>query len=75
MRSSYGYDAGNLPKGKDSVFYKSGKQPDPKKEVKQKDGCAIPMGPFTGTGGWGANELVVYNIEQIQMKYLLRCKF
>lgn len=66
-------NAAKLPKGMDSVFLKRGVQPDPKKEVKQ-DGYSIPVGPYVGQEG-GANELVVYDVNYCQMKYLLRCKF
>lgn len=52
----------------------------PKDEnIVELDGMKIPMGPGDDTNVTGAylqyNEFIVYKIEQIRIKYILRTKF
>lgn len=67
-----------LPADRYSVFCPGQTGPLPKNEVKSKDGLTIPMGPLQPTGTQGLtlpyNEYVVYNPDQVKMKYLVRCK-
>ena len=71
--------AENLPPGKNSTKGIGRTAPDPKNEVKTKDGVIIPMGPGKPTGIPGAhlqyNEYIVYDKAQIRIKYLLRTRF
>lgn len=71
--------SGNLPKGKHCTLGMGRNHPDPKNEV-ILDGVSVPMGPpYVGVDGEkrgiGYNEWVVYTVDQIKMKYLLKCKF
>ncbi|XP_043109054.1 poly [ADP-ribose] polymerase 2 [Puntigrus tetrazona] len=75
------YNADQLPSGKHSTKGLGQTAPDPNNYV-ALDGVTIPMGPSvkTGVGQKGGysllyNEYIVYNPDQIQMKYLLRVQF
>ena len=63
-------------KGKwDSCFAKGNQMPDPKQNVKKGD-YVVPNGKVTNitSGGWGYNEYIVYNTNQVKMKYLVKVK-
>ena len=72
------YNAGNLPKGKHSTKG-CGLTAPPEKTYKDLEGCKVPMGPgepVNVNGGYlQYNEYIVYNINQIKMKFLFRVKF
>ena len=71
------YNAANLPAGCHSTKCNGQTIPDPKlSEVVEKD-IEIPNGPTiknTTTGYMGHNEFIVYNTNQVKMRYLIRCK-
>uniref|UniRef100_A0ABM0MYY5 Poly [ADP-ribose] polymerase n=1 Tax=Saccoglossus kowalevskii TaxID=10224 RepID=A0ABM0MYY5_SACKO len=65
------------PKGKHSTKGLGTKAPDPKGDIK-KDGCTISCGKYKNVGGKayrGYNEFIVYDITQVQMKYLIKMDF
>lgn len=72
------YNAGNLPKGKQSTKG-CGLMAPPEKSYKDLEGCKVPLGPgekVTLNGGYlQYNEYIVYNTNQIKMKFLLKVKF
>lgn len=72
------YNAGNLPKGKHSTKG-CGLMAPPEKSYKDFEGCKVPLGPgekVTLNGGYlQYNEYIVYNTNQIKMKFLLKVKF
>ena len=72
------YLASNLPQGKHSTKGVGRTAPKPS-NFQSLDGVIIPMGPGQQTGIVGCsllyNEFIVYKIEQIKIKYLLRTKF
>jgi poly [ADP-ribose] polymerase len=77
--SNFNYNAGNLPSGTQSTLGLGRTFPDPKNE-EMLDGAIVPMGPphVGGDGqtrGISYDEWIVYNVNQIKMKYLLKCKF
>ncbi|XP_051725974.1 poly [ADP-ribose] polymerase 2 [Ctenopharyngodon idella] len=75
------YSADQLPSGKHSTKGLGQTAPDPNNYV-TLDGVTVPMGPSvkTGVGQKGGytllyNEYIVYNPDQVQMRYLLRVQF
>ena len=72
------YNANNLPKGKNSTKG-CGLCAPPEKSYINLEGCKVPLGPgekVTLNGGYlQYNEYIVYNTNQIRMKFLLRVKF
>jgi poly [ADP-ribose] polymerase 2/3/4 len=71
------YNAGNLPKNKHSTKG-CGINAPPESNYKNLEGCKVPMGPSqtVNNGGWlQYNEYIVYNTNQIKMKFLFRVKF
>ena len=78
-KTTFDYHAGNLPKGKHSTYGLGRNFPDPANLIVH-DGVNIPMGPrFKGpipsNRGISYDEWIVYDVAQIKMKYLLKCKF
>jgi len=74
------YDANNLPVGKHSVHGMG--RVEPAGFVKMEDGLEIPVGPPKDTQivnkkGYtlNYNEFIVYNTNQIKMKYLAKIRF
>ncbi len=67
-----------LPAGKNSTKGLGRTAPNEKNFVKL-DGITVPMGPGENTSTDRCsllyNEFIVYDIAQIKIKYLLRCKF
>lgn len=59
----------------DSCFAKGGYMPDPKEDVDTGD-YIIPNGKaiHVSGGGGGPNEFIVYNTNQVKMKYLIKVK-
>lgn len=72
------YNAAKLPKDKHSTKG-CGLTAPPEKTYKDLEGCKVPMGPgakVTINGGYlQYNEYIVYNTNQIKMKFLFRVKF
>ncbi|XP_070578606.1 poly [ADP-ribose] polymerase 1-like [Ptychodera flava] len=63
------------PAGKHSTRGIGRIEPDPKQSVK-KDGYLVPYGKPKSTGvGRSYNEFIVYDITQVQMKYLIKIDF
>ena len=78
-RPNFDCYAANLPAGTDCTLGMGRNHPDPANE-EMLDGAIVPMGPpMKGSDGQqrniGYNEWVVYDVNQIKMKYLLKCKF
>ncbi|XP_046842103.1 poly [ADP-ribose] polymerase 2-like [Xenia sp. Carnegie-2017] len=76
------YDAEKLPEGFHSVKGCGNIAPDPKEDLELATGTVVPLGKETETGiknpnGYtlNYNEYIVYNTNQIKMKYLVKCKF
>lgn len=73
------FNASNLPPGSHSTMGCGGYGPDPRKAEQSTDGYTIPMGPCMKTEVKGSslqfNEYIVYNANQVRMRYLLKCKF
>ncbi|KAK3741942.1 hypothetical protein RRG08_024688 [Elysia crispata] len=73
------YSADKLPKGKHSVQGLGRVGPDPTTHVKTSDGVTVPVGKGKDTGvvnpSLNYNEFIVYDTNQIRMKYLLKVKF
>ncbi|XP_052061319.1 poly [ADP-ribose] polymerase 2-like [Mytilus californianus] len=76
------YKADKLPTGKHSVRGLGSIGPDPSKTKTLSCGTAVPLGKPVDTGvknpaGYtlNYNEFIVYNTQQIKMKYLLQVKF
>ena len=70
------YNAANLPTGFHSTKANGRNIPDPhESEVIEKD-IWIPNGStkVNNNGGMGHNEYIVYNINQVRMRYLIKCK-
>ena len=67
--------AHNLPSGYHSTKAIGVEEPDPAESVNLGD-VEMPLGRVKRVpdGGMGANEFVVYNTNQIKMKYIVRCK-
>ena len=72
------YNAANLPKGKHSTKGCGRTVPDEKDYVKL-DGMTVPKGKpkssNTSQGHLMYNEYIVYDVAQLQIKYLLKCRF
>ncbi|XP_066579043.1 poly [ADP-ribose] polymerase 2 [Amia ocellicauda] len=75
------YDADRLPSGKHSTKGLGQTAPDPKNSI-TFDGASVPMGPAVSTGvvnkaGYTLlyNEFIVYNPNQVRIRYLLRVRF
>ena len=75
-------NASNLPTGTHSTFAKGKMVPDPSLETTMEDGCRLPLGNIISTSvqnpsGYtlNYNEYVVYNVNQVKFRYLLRVKF
>lgn len=71
------YNAADLPAGKASTkgCGATGPSEDNFTEI---DGVTVPMGPGENTGATGSllyNEFIVYDVDQVKMKYLVKCKF
>ncbi|KAG4981789.1 hypothetical protein AAZX31_10G017700 [Glycine max] len=73
------YDADQLPNGKLSTKGLGGTAPDPSKARELEDGLVVPLGkPKTKSGKKGHllyNEYIVYNVEQIRMRYIVHVNF
>ncbi|KAI5074524.1 hypothetical protein GOP47_0010485 [Adiantum capillus-veneris] len=73
------YNADKLPSGKLSTKGVGGTEPDSKESKVLPDGLIVPMGKPVqkngNTGGLLYNEYIVYNVEQIRMRYVLQVKF
>ncbi|XP_054748686.2 poly [ADP-ribose] polymerase 2-like [Lytechinus pictus] len=76
------YNADALPPNKQSVKGLGRIAPDPKKSFTMEDGTVIPLGKGIDTkvvnpNGYtlNYNEYVVYNTNQIRMRYLVKLKF
>ena len=71
------YNAANLPAGKSSTKGCGATGPS-EANFKDIDGIPVPMGPGENTGATGSllyNEYIVYDVSQVKMKYLVKCKF
>ena len=69
------YNAGELPRGKNSVMGMGRVEPAGYQEL---DGGRLPVGPAKLTQNSNAlnyNEFIVYDTKQIKMKYLAKIKF
>eukprot|EP01061_Rhynchopus_euleeides_P022698 TRINITY_DN3708_c0_g1_i1.p1 TRINITY_DN3708_c0_g1~~TRINITY_DN3708_c0_g1_i1.p1 ORF type:complete len:642 (+),score=321.51 TRINITY_DN3708_c0_g1_i1:1347-3272(+) len=67
-----------LPKGKLSCFGKGATRPDPKGSITYEDRMVIPCGKSQQLGEHTSlryNEFIVYNTDQIRMRYLLQLNF
>ncbi|CAI8603764.1 unnamed protein product [Vicia faba] len=73
------YDADKLPKGKLSTKGVGATAPDFSKARELDDGLTVPLGkPKKNSGIKGDllyNEYIVYNVEQIRMRYVVNVKF
>ena len=65
-----------LPNGYHSCKALSREQPDPKGDEIRFGDVNVPLGKLKGYNGgsMGANEFIVYDTNQIKMRYLVRCK-
>ena len=68
----------NLPKGCDSTHALGLERPKPSESITIEDGIEVPLGTQervkTKGACRGCNEFVVYNTNQIKMRYIVRCK-
>ncbi|CAK9310127.1 unnamed protein product [Citrullus colocynthis] len=73
------YDADKLPEGKLSTKGVGQTEPNHSEAVTLDDGVVVPLGkPKRNLRGKGAllyNEYIVYNVDQIRMRYLLQVNF
>ncbi|KAE9611821.1 putative NAD(+) ADP-ribosyltransferase transcription regulator SAP family [Lupinus albus] len=73
------YDADKLPEGKLSTKGVGGTAPDFLEAQALEDGLVVPLGkPKSNSGTKGSlmyNEYIVYNVEQIRMRYVVHVKF
>ncbi|CAL4976394.1 unnamed protein product [Urochloa decumbens] len=73
------YDANNLPKGKLSTKGVGQTAPDLSESKTTKDGVVVPLGkPKQEPSKRGSllyNEYIVYNVDQIRMRYVLHVNF
>ena len=73
------YYANNLPAGMLSTLGKGKTEPNKKTWITMDNGCIIPVGkPKVDHSFVGAllyNEMIVYNTNQIKMRYLVKLKF
>ena len=72
-------NASSLPEGKNSTFGRGTFGPLENHAIDSGMGYRIPLGPCAKTDASNSsldhNEYVVYNTNQIKMKYLLKCRF
>ncbi|XP_038681477.1 poly [ADP-ribose] polymerase 2-like isoform X1 [Tripterygium wilfordii] len=75
---TYDCYADKLPKGKLSTKGVGRIEPDPSETLILEDGVVVPLGKAVETtepkGGCWRNEYIVYNVDQIRMRYLVRIK-
>ena len=67
-----------LPKGSISCYGEGTMAPNPSKSVELDNGCVVPSGKpkeIKVKSSLKYNEFIVYDVEQIRMKYLLQLKF
>jgi hypothetical protein len=66
----------NLPKGSHSTHAVGRTQPDPSGSEFLEKGLEVPMGKLKDvkTDWWGPNEWIVYNTNQIKLRYLIKFK-
>ncbi|KAL6271855.1 hypothetical protein ACE6H2_028766 [Prunus campanulata] len=73
------YDADKLPEGKLSTKGVGGTEPDLSQARLLDDGVVVPLGkPKENSGPKGSllyNEYIVYNVEQIRMRYVVQVNF
>ena len=70
------HDAAKLPKGCHSTHAVGVKRPKPSESETIDGDVEVPLGSIENVpkGGMGCNEFVVYNTNQIKMRYIVRCK-
>ena len=68
-------DADRLPAGYHSTHALGVKRPNPLESEMIEGGVEVPLGSLERVpeGGMGCNEFVVYNTNQIKMRYIVRC--
>lgn len=66
----------HLPKGKHCTHAKGRVQPDPSGSKFIEKDLEVPMGKLKDvkTNWWGPNEWIVYNTNQIKLRYLIKFK-
>lgn len=73
------YNADKLPKGKLSTKGVGRTAPNPSEAQGLEDGVVVPLGkPVDQSSHQGAllyNEYIVYNVDQIRMRYVIQVKF
>ena len=78
------YDADKLPVGTHSTKGVGRWQPEKAKWITLDDGCVVPVAPIKSAVAKGDdansysllyNEYIVYNVEQIRLRYLVKVKF
>ena len=77
------YSGDKLPPGKHSTKGLGRSEPDPKSWVTMENGCVVPCGKLIGIKDKAAaaeyallyNEYIVYNVDQIKLKYLVKVEF
>jgi poly [ADP-ribose] polymerase len=77
------YDADKLPAGKHSTKGLGRSEPDKSKWVTLDNGCVVPCGKLKQSVSQSEassyallyNEYIVYNVEQIKLKYLVKVEF
>lgn len=69
-------DAARLPNGFHSTHAIGRQRPKPSESETYFDHVEVPLGRIEDvpTGGMGSNEFVVYNTNQIKMRFIVRCK-
>ncbi|XP_049378449.1 poly [ADP-ribose] polymerase 2 isoform X8 [Solanum stenotomum] len=75
---SANYDADKLPSGKLSTKGVGATAPDPKASQILEDGVIVPLGNPKNQRKQGSllyNEFIVYNVEQIRMRYVIQVEF
>ncbi|XP_069144296.1 poly [ADP-ribose] polymerase 2-like isoform X2 [Solanum lycopersicum] len=75
---SANYDADKLPWGKLSTKGVGATAPDPKASQILEDGVIVPLGNPKNQRKQGSllyNEFIVYNVEQIRMRYVIQVEF
>ncbi|XP_006365384.1 poly [ADP-ribose] polymerase 2-like isoform X4 [Solanum tuberosum] len=75
---SANYDADKLPSGKLSTKGVGATAPDPKASQRLEDGVIVPLGNPKNQRKQGSllyNEFIVYNVEQIRMRYVIQVEF
>ncbi|KAL5701307.1 NAD(+) ADP-ribosyltransferase [Ranunculus cassubicifolius] len=77
MTANHG--ASRLPYGKSSTKGVGATAPDPSGHIALEDGVIVPLGKPMPTGRLGAgllyNEYIVYNVDQIRMRYVIQVNF